>query len=290
MNIPGIQQVLELSESIARRLAEIPGVEAVALGGSWARGDAHLDSDIDLGIYYRPVHLPAVEELRSLARELDDCSPEKAVTEFGEWGPWINGGGRLTIEGRSVDFLYRDLTLVEQIVEDCRAGRTSVHYQPGHPHGFHTHIYMGEVHHCRILYDANSILTGLKRQTADYPPLLKRSIILSQLWEAGFALETALKPSERNDAFYVAGCFFRCTACLVQVLFALNEEYILNEKGSVEITDSLPLRPEDFRETVHSVLSNPGRNWKQLQTSIQRLRKQLEDMEKICDESISKPG
>jgi predicted nucleotidyltransferase len=32
-------------------------VEAVALGGSWAREEAHPDSDVDLGIYY---HTPKV--------------------------------------------------------------------------------------------------------------------------------------------------------------------------------------------------------------------------------------
>ncbi|MCA1717145.1 MAG: nucleotidyltransferase domain-containing protein [Actinobacteria bacterium] len=267
------REILRFSEMVAERLGEIESVEAVALGGSWARGEAYPDSDVDLGIYYHPERPPRVEDLRLLARELDDRHPPDAVTGFGEWGPWINGGGWLTIDGRRTDWLYRDLTLVERTIEKCRAGHPSVHYQPGHPHGFHTHIYMGEVHHCHILYDRNGGLGALKRLTKEYPLRLKRALVRSQLWEAGFALKTSRKSAERCDPFYVAGCLFRCAACLVQVLFALNERYLINEKGSVAATDSLPLRPEDFRETVESVLAYPGKTSKQLAANIRRLEK-----------------
>ena len=46
-------------------------------------------------------------------------------------------------------WLYRDLARVAAVIAECERGRTACHYQPGHPHGFHTHIYMGEVHHGR---------------------------------------------------------------------------------------------------------------------------------------------
>jgi hypothetical protein len=38
---------------LAERLIEIPGVVAVALGGSRAGGSIHPDSDWDFGLYYR---------------------------------------------------------------------------------------------------------------------------------------------------------------------------------------------------------------------------------------------
>ena len=85
--------MLELAEGTAARIGELEGVAAVELGGSWARGGASPDSDVDLGIYYEPVRPFAIEDPRRLARELDDHSPDDAVTGFGEQGPWINGGG-----------------------------------------------------------------------------------------------------------------------------------------------------------------------------------------------------
>jgi hypothetical protein len=53
-----------------------------------------------------------------------------------------------------------------------------------------------------------------------------------------------------------------------QALFALNERFIVNEKGSVEVADSLPLRPEHFKETVGSVLARPGARPEQLENSV----------------------
>ena len=255
---------------MASRLAEIEGVAAVALGGSWARREAHPNSDIDLGIYYRPECPPSIQALRELAWELDDRHLPDAVTGFGEWGPWIDGGGWLKIQNRPVDWLYRDLDLISRVIDECRAGETSCHYQPGHPHGFHTHIYLGEIHHCVPLYDLENELSTLIKLTADYPPLLKHSIVDKYLWEAGFALDTSLKSAARGDVFYVTGCLFRCAACLVQVLFALNERYFVNEKGSVGAVDSLEVRPPDFGETVSTTLARPGKGPVELRASADR--------------------
>jgi predicted nucleotidyltransferase len=277
-----MQAPVELAQQIAGRLGEIEGVVAVALGGSWARGEAHADSDVDLGIYYRPGNPPRITDLRLLAQELDDRHPPDAVTNFGEWGPWINGGGWLTIEGRRVDWLYRDLDLVELTIGECSAGRPSVYYQPGHPHGFHTHIYMGEIHYSRSLYDPVGELRALKNMTERYPPRLKEALIRRQLWEARFALETCRKSAARGDAFYVAGCLFRCAACMVQTLFALNERYLINEKGSVEVANSLPLRPDNFREIVDSVLARPGGSPQELEGSVGNIEGLLVAVEELC--------
>lgn len=50
---------------VADQLLEVPGVAAVMLGGSRARGAEKPDSDVDLGLYYRP---PLdVDKLQALA-------------------------------------------------------------------------------------------------------------------------------------------------------------------------------------------------------------------------------
>ncbi len=276
-----MEPVYGLAERVSARLGELNGVVAVALGGSWARGEARPDSDVDLGIYYEPERPFGLEDLRRLAKELDDRHPTDAVTEFGGWGPWINGGGWLVIGGRRVDWIYRDLALVRRTIEECRAGETSVHYQPGHPHGFHTHIYMGEVHLCVPLHDAEGVLEYLKSLTEPYPPPLKRALIRAHLWEGRSALDTCRSSAKRGDAFYVAGCLFRCAACMSQTLFALNERYLINEKGSVEVVDRLPLRPAGFAQTVGSVLASPGKSAEQLESSVGRFEELVEAAERL---------
>ena len=260
-----------LATRLAKRLGEVEGVRAVVLGGSLARREAHPNSDVDLGIYYLPDHPPSVDALRRLAREMDDRHLPDLVTDLGEWGPWINGGGWLRIEGRPVDWLYRDLALVSRTIEECRAGRPTSHYQPGHPHGFHSHIYAGEVYYCDVLYDSSNDLADLRTLTTAYPPLLKRALVRKFGWEASFALDTSRKPAERGETFYVTGCLFRCVACLIQVLFAINERYFVNEKGSVRTVETSSYRPDGFAQTVSSVLARPGDGPDQLTTSIERL-------------------
>jgi hypothetical protein len=68
-------------------------------------------------------------------------------------GPGVNGGGWLLIGGRHVDFLYRDLRRVREVVDGCIHGQMDAVYQLGHPIGFQNQIYAGETHFCRPLCD-----------------------------------------------------------------------------------------------------------------------------------------
>lgn len=280
---------MELASRIANRLGEIEGVVSVALGGSRARGKSHPGSDIDLDIYYRDENRPSPEALHRLAEELGYRHPGERVTDFGGWGSWINGGAWLQVEGQPVDWLFAEIGHVTRIIEACRVGRTAVHYQLGHPHGFHEHFYVGQIHYCQPLYDPEGVLTALKTLTKPYPPRLKETLIQDQLWEARFALETCRKPAMRGDAYYVAGCFFRCASCMAQALFALNERYMVNEKGSISSTKSLSIAPVNFGATIHSTLAYPGESPEQLENTFRRLENLLRAMETLCRDYRSRP-
>jgi hypothetical protein len=228
--------------TIAAALAAVPGVTAVALGGSRATGTADAWSDYDFGLYYGPQPID-IAALRSAIAELEGMRRADAVTEIGEWGPWINGGGWLTIDDRRVDLLYRDLTRVRGAVEDCARGSVTRDYQPGHPHAFVSAIYCGEVAECRPLVDSAGALAELKRLAVPYPRELGPALVRTFLWEIDFAIAIAGKSAERGDMAYVLGCAFRAVACLCQVLFALNQRYLLNEKGAVGRIETLARRP-----------------------------------------------
>ena len=79
------------------------GIAAVALGGSRARGTATEASDYDLGLFFHRERPLDVDGLRRALAPLVDAVP--TITEVGEWGPWIVGGGWLRVGGRKVDLL-----------------------------------------------------------------------------------------------------------------------------------------------------------------------------------------
>jgi predicted nucleotidyltransferase len=249
-------------EALLRRLvvalSAVPGVEAIALGGSRARGTAVATSDYDIGLYYRANRPIDVAALGKVAAVLDDRGVEASVTPIGGWGPWIDGGGWLVVGGVHVDLLYRDLDRVGAAIDDAHAGKVERFYQPGHPHAFLPTIYMGEVACARLLHDPAGTLAALQRRTTPYPAALAVALRERFEWEADFALANARKSLDRGDVSYLAGCAFRAIACLCQTLFAVNGVYLLNEKGAVAAVDGFALAPSGFAARVAAVFADLG--------------------------------
>jgi len=266
---------------LVRAFGGVPGIRAVALGGSRARGEAAAHSDYDIGLYYEADNPIDTGRLAKAAMLLPGAAAS-SVTAIGEWGPWINGGAWLTVDGRRVDLLYRELDKVRAVIEACRAGRIERVYQPGHPHAFVSAIYMGEVALAQVLWDPDNVLAPLKRQCVRYPPALGEALIRSFLWEARFALENAAHGRGRDDPAYVAGCGFRTVACLCQSLFALNGVYLLNEKGAAQGVEKLSRHPADFAARVAQAIAAGA-------SGLLVLRALVEETATLCTLSPSPP-
>lgn len=203
---------------------------------------------------------------------LDDRGAPDGHGRYGEWGPWINGGVWPRIDGYKTDILLRDLRRVEQVLRDGATGVVAIHYQPGHPHGFSTAIYAGEVYHAAAVHDPAGILAALRPLVDPYPEPLTTALIRTFRWEAGFALDTAASAARRGDAAYVCGCAFRAIACLNQVLFAAERRYLTNEKGAVAIADQFPIAPKRYAERVAAAITRLSGAPEDLTTALSMLR------------------
>lgn len=91
----------------------------------------------------------------------------------------------------------------------------------------------------------------------------------------------------RGDVFHASGCLFRAVACLVQVLFALNRRYFLNEKGAVAAVDTFPLRPDGFSRIVSRVLAHPGHSQSALGASIEELESLVQSVRELAEPEAS---
>jgi predicted nucleotidyltransferase len=233
---------------LAERLVGVRGIVGVLLGGSRARGTHTADSDTDLGLYYRGVL--DTRRLGELAREVG--GPAARVTEPGEWGPWVDGGGWLTIDGGTVDWIYRDLDRVERCWRDSEQGRYAFHAQAGHPLGVPDFAYPAEVALGVVLADPDGELASLRQRTAVFPPALAEALV-SGLWEADFLLTVARKAVTRRDVTYVSGCLFRLIGVCAHALHGAAGRWLINEKGMVAAASALPGAPERFAERVGAV-------------------------------------
>lgn len=277
-----IQPILS---KITERLKQIEGVQALVLGGSRARGTYHPNSDIDIGIYYTASGGLDIDELRRAASTLDDDNRDNLITDIGGWGPWINGGGWLKVNQVPVDFLYRELDQVSNVIDQCHRGDLTIDYQPGHPHGFLNSIYMAEIALCKVLWDPSGVVEAMKSRTNPYPPALQRATIQKFLWEARFSLEIGIKGINKKDLGYIAGCWFRSVSCLNQVLFALNETYFMNEKGAAAIADSFNLVPSEYSNRINQILSLELKEQSVFQNSLRLLGDLIHETEQLVNRS-----
>jgi hypothetical protein len=265
-----------LLEHVIPLLADVPGVVAIVLGGSRARGTATTGSDYDIGLYFGSgVRLDTACLLEVVKGIVDD--PEAAaVTPVGGWGPWIVGGGWLSIAGRRIDLLYRDVDSVAQVIDACRTGHITMDYQPGHPHGFCSATWMGEVALCQPIHDPQRIISKLKTMTSPYPEPLREALIRRFNWEILFSIENGEIAIPRGEQTHVAGCTYRALCCIGQVLFAFNRRYLINEKGALDEAARLPVTVRDLSSRVTSVWRSIGR--REFRAAIGALRALEQDL------------
>ena len=197
-------------DALARKLAGLPGVVAVALGGSRATGDERPGSDWDLGVYYRGSFDPGA---------VGALGYEGTVSQLGEWGPVMNGGAWLTVDGLPVDVIYRDLEQVERWAGEAERGRFEVLLQAGYLAGAPTYLPMGELALCVPL------VGELPRPS--FPDALAAAAPERWRGRARLSLTFAL---QHDDPVARAGMLAHAVLCEAHARLAGRREWALNEK------------------------------------------------------------
>jgi predicted nucleotidyltransferase len=206
---------MSFEDRVASRLAELPGVLAVALGGSRAQGTHRPDSDWDVAVYYRDTFDPGC---------LRDLGWPGEISPIGGWGGGVfNGGAWLTAEGRHVDVHYRDLTSVEHEWAEARAGRFHIEPLLFHLAGVPSYLLVAEL-------ALNRVLRGSLPRPGYPAPL--RAHAPAAWWE-----RARLVLAYARDAHAAHGRTAQAAGLLVQgasytahAVLAARGEWITNEK------------------------------------------------------------
>jgi hypothetical protein len=283
MDIKSIPEAKRLLlQQLVEQLRTIPGVAAIALGGSYASGTQHEGSDLDIGLYYRQDRPFAIAAIRQVAESASTAKPA-TLTGFYDWGRWVNGGAWIQTAQGKADFLYRNLDQIRQTIAEAQQGIVHHDYDQQPAYGFYSVIYLAEVQICIPLYDPDQLLAGLKQQVAVYPPRLKERVVADSLWSAEFTLIHARGFAARGDVYNTAGCLTRVAANLTQALFALNETYFIRDKQVMEVLATFLLLPAGYVQQLSTLLSCPGRTDFELTQSVH-------DLEQLWHGVVSLPG
>ncbi|GHH73970.1 DNA polymerase subunit beta [Streptomyces sulfonofaciens] len=207
-------------DHVGDRLAALPAVEAVALGGSRAQGTHGPGSDWDLAVYYRGSFDPA--GLRALGWPGE-------ISEVGGWGGGIfNGGAWLTVDDRRVDVHYRDLDVVEHELAEARAGRC--HWEPlmFHLAGIPSYLVVAEL-------AVNRVLRGRAPRPGAYPEPLRRTAPGMWHGRAAATLHYARhNNAPRGQLTEVAGAVATAAAQSAHAVLAARGQWVTNEKTLLE--------------------------------------------------------
>ena len=202
-------------EAFAVQLQAVPGVVAVTLGGSRARGAQRADSDWDFGLYYRGSfdagHLRAMDHAGT-------------VVNPGEWGRLMNGGAWWRIDGVKVDVLYRDLDVVQDWAALAEQGRFEIDDLLGYLAGFPTYAVVGELALGRQL-------TGEPLPRPAYPDALRNRAPQIWRWRAEFHRGYAEQHTARGDTRAATAVLTRADLEEAHARMAERGEWVLNEKG-----------------------------------------------------------
>ncbi|MEU9353006.1 nucleotidyltransferase domain-containing protein [Streptomyces griseoloalbus] len=234
-------------DATADRLAALPAVRAIALGGSRAQGTHRPDSDWDLAIYYRGAFAP--DDLRAVGWAGE-------VSEIGAWGGGVfNGGAWLTIDGRRVDVHYRDLDVVEHELAEAEAGRFRVEPLMFHLAGIPTYLVIAEL-------AINEVLRGELPRPAAYPEALRTTA--SERWRGTAAATLAYARANhvpRGRLTEVAGAIATAALHTGHAVLAARGEWVTNEKrlldrAGLRGVDGILARMRDDPESLTAAVTD----------------------------------
>lgn len=275
-----IKKQESILEKIVSSLRNIVGIEAIVFGGSRVIGTNSPSSNIDIGVYYFADGVLDVKSFTDTLAELDDFKRQGLLALPGTWGEWLNGGACLSIDGVIVDISLRNLSKVEFVIDTLNSkGSITVSYQYGHPFGFISSMYLAETDVCKILFEKKNVISNLKRKVRPLSMTYKKATIEYFLWEASYSAMTARRVIDKSDVIYAMGALYKAANALAQVVYTINDEYLLNEKGCFNKIKTFKNVPKDFVKNIESIFLSLDYN--NMENAFQIIDFYVEELKKI---------
>lgn len=228
-----------------------PDVLAIVLGGSYCVGLQNDTSDIDICIYYdSDIN---IRRLNTALSYIDDDHASSILLPLNTWGIWQNSGGVCLVNGKEYDIALRNISFMEQIVNETILGNIYCIHNPAYPFGYCNSYLIGEIDNCHILYSVSDKLSGLKQKILVNKNNICQSIIQFFLEDAIFQCICSFKAEFACDLPYRNAAIKNCAFSLLNVYAAQKNILLFHNKKvnkrilSAYCTDELSSLPDNVQ-------------------------------------------
>lgn len=227
-------------QAFIQALSAIERVDAVALGGSRGLGTANEDSDYDFVVF------------RAGGEMIPPAQLAEALRPFADAGEISNEAGFVSarIAGRKVEIFQKDLSLIEREIQSARQGKFRWYIRQLFPHGDLSTCLITHLIHLEVCQEHAHCLSRLRQLAWPFPPPLMQSLAKTFLTQTTITLMHARKIRRAEDFQHLVAL---CSAFVFFsniVLFAINRQYPLLEKGGSALTQHFGLRPAQYEQRV----------------------------------------
>lgn len=258
-----IKEYRKLGFEVAKKISKVPGVKAVGYTGSMATGFIdRFSKDIDITcIVDRPIH---IKERRKYLGKQD--YRENEVSLFFE---------SFKVNDIHVDLIFKDIGWIESSIKRMEPRDD-----------FNEKQILSFLQTMKPIIDRKGIIKNLKKRsmyTDDYrltKVVWNLSILCNRGWTIG-------KPIKRGDIAFINYLFSEAIEKYVSTIYALNKIYYSDLKWSLNILESLKIKP---KKSIYNVkkLSVVGNNPKEINEKMRILKEMIIDLSKIIRKELPK--
>ncbi len=232
---PHTQWRLDIARRLAGRIRTFPGVQAIIVGGSVARGYADAYSDLELPIFW--------DELPTDATRLALVAALQGEFLHGYDGPALED--QLLIDGFQVDLWHNTVAgedaVIKTVLEDYSMD-------------FGDSNFMDTVRACIPLY-GEAIIQKWKQQATHYPEALALKNI--QIHIAAFDAAQLAVVAHRDNPTVFYAAISRLQEAMFLVLLTLNRLYFPTFKWMYQVLITMPIKPVDVEQRFRQAFQVP---------------------------------
>jgi predicted nucleotidyltransferase len=229
-----IKPQASLLPQIVMALTDLPGVAAIAVGGSAAAGFADEFSDFDLYVYYHEPLAASADRAARLRTLADEGTLEVGIPTFGL-------EDHLRVQKKLVELVYLNL---DRLIADVDHAYSQGLISEGYTTGLLYILFRNQVFH-----DATGEVTALRaRLQATYPEPTRTRLLRTHPQLLRYYLEQMRIAQRRDDLLFVQHMRYNIQMIFFNLLFALNRQYHPGGKRLLTHAQRCAAQPADFTE------------------------------------------